>query len=244
MDTVILAAAEDGRFDVVLFAYNFIQREKGEKILRACREKNMGTTLMKTNPVKFHAEMQGYFDQAKERGREMPERMVRMMKDYKDFVKPEAEAFKAAYGLETPEQIRDAAIKFVLSNPHVHTACPTINSFDALNAYLPLSGQQLKPREAALLADYESVYGRYYCRHACGECESACPHGVPVNTVMRYHHYFEAQGREKHAMEHYADLKGSNASVCSTCAGPCQEACSFGIPIQGLLIQAHEALSL
>jgi len=126
----------------------------------------------------------------------------------------------------------------------VHTACPTINSFEDLNAYLALSGRRLEPRDTAMLNNYEGVYGRYYCRHACGECEPACPHGVPVNTVMRYAHYFEAQGREKHAVRHYAGLEGADASACSTCAGPCETACPHGVPIQGLLIAAHEKLSL
>jgi len=45
MDEIVLAAAEDGRFDVVLFVYNFLQEEQGKRILKACKAKDMGTTL-------------------------------------------------------------------------------------------------------------------------------------------------------------------------------------------------------
>ena len=65
-----------------------------------------------------------------------------------------------------------------------------------------------------------------------------------MNTIMRYNHYFTAQKREKHAMEHYATLAGNNAAACSGCSGLCQEACPYGVSIQGLLITAHQTLSL
>lgn len=51
MESILGAAAEDGRFDVFLLAYNFLQMDASEKILRLCREKNIGTALMKTTPI-------------------------------------------------------------------------------------------------------------------------------------------------------------------------------------------------
>lgn len=39
MEKILLAAAEDGRFDVMLFVYNFLQAEMGGRALQACREK-------------------------------------------------------------------------------------------------------------------------------------------------------------------------------------------------------------
>ena len=53
------AAAEDGRFDVALFVYNFLQKEQGEGIIDMCRAKNMGVTLMKTDPVGIGAILTG-----------------------------------------------------------------------------------------------------------------------------------------------------------------------------------------
>lgn len=243
MEKVVLAAAEDGRFDVVLFVYNFIQKEQGERIISACKAKNMGVTLMKTNPIKFVTELETMYNRAVEAGRKIGDTFIKMMDEYRAHA-AQGETFKRKHGLQTPQQIRDAAIAFVLSNPDVHTACPTINSFDELDAYTPLSGKKLKAADSALLADYEGSCGRVYCRHACGECESSCPRGIPVNSIMRFHHYFAGQGREKHAMEHYFALGDRNAAGCVECEGHCNFSCPHGLPIQALLAAAHDTLSL
>ncbi|MFC2163839.1 aldo/keto reductase [Acidobacteriota bacterium] len=243
MEKVVLAAAEDGRFDVVLFVYNFLQKEQGEKILKACKEKNMGTTLMKTNPVKFYSDMESAFKEAEEKGRKIPDVYRKMLDDYK-LRADEAETFKKKYNVTSPAQISDAAIKFCLNNPDVHSVCPSINSFEELQSFVALSGQRLEQTDKALLAGYESSFGKFYCRHACGQCESQCPSAVPVNTVMRYHHYFAAQGREKYAMTKYHNLAGNSAALCSSCSGHCESACPYNVPIQGLLVLAHQTLSL
>ena len=61
---------------------------------------------------------------------------------------------------------------------------------------------------------------------------------------MRYNHYFDAQGREKHAMSKYADLKELNAGSCDNCEGHCTKTCPYNVPIQGLLTLAHQNLVL
>ncbi len=243
MEKVILAAAEDGRFDVALFVYNFIQKEQGEEIIRACKDRGMGVTLMKTNPVKFIADLENTLARYQEAGRIVGDTFIKAVEEYKARATP-AEAFKQKYGLQSTAQVSDAAIKFALSHPDVHAVCPTINSFEELESFVKLSGQKLEPADQALLAGYTAGYGPLYCRHACGQCESSCPHGVPVNTIMRYHHYFAGQGREKHALGHYHTLGRPNASSCAACEGPCTRACPFGVPIQVLLAAAHETLSL
>jgi len=86
--------------------------------------------------------------------------------------------------------------------------------------------------------------GSLYCRHACGVCEPHCPHEVPVNTIMRYDHYFVSQGREKHAMAKYAALKSTTADKCQSCAGYCEFACPYGVPVRALLSTAHHTLTL
>jgi predicted aldo/keto reductase-like oxidoreductase len=242
MEKVCLAAVEDGRIDVMLFVYNFLQRDMGEKILRACKANNVGTTLMKTNPVGKYYMMKGLAEQIKEEGKEVPA----YFDDLLDRLKARANAsdvFRKKYNIANDTELRDAAIKFVLNNPNVNSACLTITNFDELEAYVGLSGKKFDLKAQQTLAAYESVYGDLYCRHACGQCESSCPRGVPVNTVMRYYHYFSAQGREKSAMMKYAALD-NKANACIECTGHCEKACPYGIPIQGELAVAHQALSL
>jgi predicted aldo/keto reductase-like oxidoreductase len=242
MDQIVLAAAEDGRFDVVLFTYNFIQREKGERILKACREKNMGTTLMKTDPVRTYTDLEQMYARMREKGR-VTEAAEKILGEYRIRVEKGRE-FAQKYGLSRDKEVRGAAIKFCLGNPDVHSVCPSINTYEDLEFYGSLSGGRLDPVEQDMLADYRSFSGSLYCRHACGICEPQCPHDVPVNTIMRYQHYFMSQGREKHAMTKYAALQRTNAAVCTDCKGHCEAACPFGVRIQGLLMAAHQTLSL
>lgn len=242
MDQIILAAADDGRFDVVLFAYNFIQREKGERILRACREKNMGATLMKTDPVRTYTDINNMYERMRKTGR-VTDAAEKIISLYRSFAE-EAREFAKKYDLNGDEEVRAASIKFCLSNPDVDSVCLSINTYDNLHAYVSLSGRRLDPVEEGMLADYKSLHRSLYCRHACGECETHCPHGVPVNTIMRYQHYFMSHGREKHAMEKYAALQRVNAAGCTDCEGHCEAACPFGVRVQGLLMAAHQTLSL
>ena len=46
MADVLCAAAEDGRYDLVLMVYNFMNHEEGDRIMAACRANNVGTTAM------------------------------------------------------------------------------------------------------------------------------------------------------------------------------------------------------
>jgi len=242
MEKVCLAAVEDGRIDVMLFVYNFLQRDMGEKILRACKANNVGTTLMKTNPVGKYYMMKGLAEQIKEEGKEVPAYFDDLLARLKARANA-SDVFRKKYNIANDTELRDAAIKFVLNHPNVNSACLTITNFDELEAFVGLSGKKFDLKAQQALAAYTSVYGDLYCRHACGQCESSCPNGVPVNTIMRYYHYFSVQGREKSAMMKYAALDNS-ADACVNCTGHCEKACPYGVPIHGELTIAHQALSL
>jgi aryl-alcohol dehydrogenase-like predicted oxidoreductase len=243
MEKVHLAAAEDGRFDVALLVYNFIQREMGENILKAYKQKNVGATIMKTNPVLNYMERKADIDKAEEEGRDISPRLLALVERLKARA-DRAESFKKKYNLSHFNEIRDAAIKFVLNNPNVNSACPTILNYNDLEAYVSLSGSKFDLEAQNTLAAYEAEYGEFYCRHACGKCEPQCPYGVPVNTIMRYNHYFMGQGKEKSAMLEYAALPTNRADVCSKCEGFCEQACPYGVRVQGLLMLAHRTLTL
>jgi aryl-alcohol dehydrogenase-like predicted oxidoreductase len=74
---VVLAAAGDGRFDVVLFVYNYLKTDVGDKILAACKAKGMGTTLMKMDPAFYVQEDKNIIASVearyKSQGKEVPE---------------------------------------------------------------------------------------------------------------------------------------------------------------------------
>ena len=243
MDQVLLAAVEDGRFDVLLVVYNFLQREPGDKVLEAASKKDLGLTIMKSNPLGRYYSTMDRIEQLKKDGQPVDERLQKSMEQMAETAK-QAEAFIQKNGLKTPAEVKAAALKFVLSDARVHTLNLAFNTFDDVQNLLALSGQALGGRDRVLLASYKEECGSLYCRHACGVCEAACPSGVPVNTIMRYNHYFEAQGSEKYAMGEYAALETARADACRTCEGYCERACPYGVPVRGLLCLAHGQLTL
>ncbi len=244
MEKILLAAAEDGRFDVMLLAYNFLKEDQSERVLEVCGQKNIGTTLMKTNPIRSYNHMKEWLERSRySKGKELSaeerenvERMEKKVENAQEFIK--------RHNLKSDKEIRDAAIRFVLSNPNVHTVCVTVLNYEEMRDYLKLSGSRLMPQDKELLSAYGRECGSLYCRHACGLCEPECPYEVPVNTIMRYDHYFVAQRREKHAISKYAALKSKKADKCQDCAGYCESACPYGIPVRALLASAHQTLTL
>ncbi|MFW6123625.1 MAG: aldo/keto reductase [Acidobacteriota bacterium] len=243
MEKVLLSAAEDGRFDVFLMAYNFLKMDQSEKVLKVCRQKNIGTAIMKATPVAIYYNLKSSVERMQEENKEVNPLYTSGLKRYKDKI-DRAEDFIERHELGNPEEIKKEAIKFVLDNPNVSTVCCLAKTYTELEQFLLVSGSRLTVGEREKLSQYEEGCGDLYCRHACGLCEPECPHGVPINTILRYNHYFRAQGREREAIQKYAAIPGSNAEACKECPGFCEKACPFQIPVQGMLLAAHEFLSL
>ena len=256
MGDVLTAAAEDGRFDVLLLVYNFMNHEESDRIIAACKTNNVGTTAMKTSPGVLHhdpvdpdnlTEQQERYvkrfmvrDQTREQALERLQAQAARQKDLYD----KTRSFVEQYGLQTEEQLRLGSIHWVLQNPDMHTACVAFTNFDLIDKVVPLSGTQLGSAELQMLQDCKFALNDQYCRHGCTECGGSCPHDVPVSTIMRYAYYYEGQGREKASMNLYAHLNGKDASPCHDCGGDCAGACPYGIDIQPKLFQVHDLLTL
>jgi len=235
--------AEDGRFDVILMAYNFLQIDQAEHVLEVCRSKNIGTAIMKSTPIATYYTMKARVEQLQKENKPVDDWAAEGLRRYQDKA-DRAEGFIRKHNLRNPQEIQNAALRFVLGNPNVGTICGRVKTYEELDRFIRLSGTRLGAAESAKLDSYKEGCGELYCRHACGRCEPACPHGVPVNTIMRYHQYFAAQSREKEAMLNYASIPGVKADVCSNCPGHCEAACPYNVPIQGMLLMAHTQLSM
>jgi predicted aldo/keto reductase-like oxidoreductase len=221
MDEVLSAAAEDGRFDMMLFVYNFMNSEGGGRVLAACKANNVGTTIMKSAPGVLHYDSFAPDDMTDEQTQ-----------------------FAERYGLRTGHQLRYGAIQWVLQNPDAHTVCVSLNDFDNIGRVVALSGTRLTESDAQMLEELGQAVNSLYCRHGCVACAGACPKDVPVSRIMRYSYYFDGQGREKHAMSRYAALQSANGSACSDCSAPCTGACPHGFEIRPQMLMAHSMLTL
>lgn len=256
MEKVLLSAADDGRFDLMLLLYNFLNKEEGEKVLAACKEKNIGTTAMKTTPGKIkeiptfdpedpseeyeeRIKMMMSFGLPREEAIQMVAGMVESDKVAREQTKP----FLAKYGLKTEDQLWEASIKWVRQNPDMHSVCVSMTDFDKVDKTIALSGKNLTSDQQAFLRDYEKTLSWSYCRHGCSQCSGECEYALPVSTIMRYTYYYE-QGYEKLAMEKYASLKENNAMRCAGCTESCEGSCPYGVMIRSNLLNAHTLLTL
>lgn len=244
MDKVICAAVDSGRFDLVMFVYNYVQQEMGEKILELCQKKNVGTILMKTDPFGgAYNIVTNMVSNYQKENKEIPPNIQTV---YSKIMKSQelAMPFLMQHGLSDVNARKEAAISFVLNHPSVSTVLISFSNFTEVADYINLSGSRLTDKSISTVNSLKDTFGPLYCRHACGICESSCPNGVPVNTIMRYNHYFTAQSREKYAISKYLGLGRPDAGNCASCEGFCEAACPYGVPIHALLEDAHKNLSL
>ncbi|MCU0474366.1 MAG: aldo/keto reductase [Bacteroidales bacterium] len=116
-----------------------------------------------------------------------------------------------------------AALKWVLSNPDVHTTIPGMTSFDQLELNLPLlTDITLTDKEKSdLLAD-NSVPG-LFCS-GCKQCIPACPNNLPVPELMRAYMYAYGYSMPSKARTLLGEL-GTNSDPCSNC-NECSVNCS------------------
>jgi len=120
----------------------------------------------------------------------------------------------------------------------------TMSTYDQLDEYLVASGQPVTAADVDVLEKYDRLVANDYCRPGCGDCLDRCPHGVPVNDVLRYQMYAENYGLEKEAMRRYARLDPARrADGCLDCPAPCEAACPFELPIRRKLLHAHRDLA-
>src|SRR5712692_3222454 len=137
-----------------------------------------------------------------------------------------------------------AAFRWTLSNPNVDALIVSMTGRDLIDEYLGASGSHAAASEdLPLLRRYALMNGPTHCRHGCGECLSACPHGVPIDEVLRTRMYAVDYGDLALARSEYAMLPGGAAPCLSCSAQPCQGACPHGVPIDRFVVPTHRLLS-
>lgn len=244
LEKILMTAVEDGRFDVILLAYNFVNADIAEKILDACDKKGIATMIMKSNPVYLFT----YFDERVKEieagGKEVDE-FTRAYYDKYKLMNEQAQSFFNRYGIVDESEFRKSASRYVLSNPKAHTTLWNFGNFSDIENIIQLSGQRLTGNDKLVLNGYHEHLGHTACRIGCNDCEAACPYHLPVNKIMRYNYYFAVKKQEKRAMTKYARLNiQKSQEMCTDCNGYCEQACKYGVWTRPLLAAAKRNLGM
>jgi uncharacterized protein len=135
-----------------------------------------------------------------------------------------------------------AALKWAIRHPKVDTSIPSMTDMDQLDENLKAMAVPFgKDDEATLAAQLEHIRPMY-CR-ACGQCEGACPRGLPVADVLRYLSYADGYGEYRLARESFLTLPEELRDVrCADCAS-CAVRCPGGVRISERLARAQELLA-
>jgi len=244
LETILLEAINDGRFDVLLLAYNFVNAALAEKILSACEQKDIATIIMKSNPVALFSILEERMANLKEEGKEA-DKFTQAFYDKYKIMNHQAKSFFGEYGISDEKEFRDAASRFVLSNTKAHTTIWDFKNFDDVERMLSLSGQKLSKKDKHILAGFHKHLGHTACRIGCNDCEEACPEHLPINKILRYNYYFDVKKQEKRAMTKFAKLNIPNPmELCLDCQGHCEDACSYGVWTRPLIASAQQNLKL
>lgn len=137
---------------------------------------------------------------------------------------------------------KQAALRWVLSNPQVAGLIISISSRRQVDEYAAAPALALSPDDQAVLDEYAALFSDQVCRF-CNACEGTCPDDVRIADILRFSMYHHEYGQQERATASYARLlTAERAAHCANCAGMCAEACSYDLPVRSLLLRADAAL--
>ena len=128
-----------------------------------------------------------------------------------------------------------AALRFVLSNPAVSTACSGMASIEQLEQNIAAveeaaSMTAAQHEQARGILDQYKALGDKFCT-GCKYC-MPCPQGVDIPGHFRLYNYSQIYGFEQWARREYAGMKAeARADKCTKC-GKCEQKCPQKIPIR------------
>jgi predicted aldo/keto reductase-like oxidoreductase len=123
-----------------------------------------------------------------------------------------------------------AALKWVLSNPYIHTCIPGVVSYEQLMENwsvandITLSQPEMESLKLAMTQTGMFCLG-------CDDCRNQCPQGLPVAEFMRAYMYNYAYGYPAKAYDTVASLGATN-NPCVDCA-ECVVHCRAGFNVRG-----------
>ncbi len=149
----------------------------------------------------------------------------------------DSEPLRKALDLDLPTA--EMALRFVLANPDVSTACSGMSTLEQLEqnvntvkAFDPLGDFDFEAACAGL-DKLRSRLGNHFCT-ACGYC-MPCPQGVDIPRYMNITQNWDCFGLEDWAREQMEQVPPEKRlSLCNDC-GTCEKKCPNNLPIRKIL---------
>ncbi|MBI2434698.1 MAG: aldo/keto reductase, partial [Candidatus Hydrogenedentes bacterium] len=144
-------------------------------------------------------------------------------------MKTQAGGYKTeVMGDASPHQ---AALKWALRHPHVHTCIPAMVSIEHVTENVGAMGLKLTKADEQVLERYAAAIRPMYC-HRCDACTGMCPNGVDVQTINRALMYAEGYNDYGLASETYAGIalaaSAAQCTDCDVCVVRCKHALNIG----------------
>jgi len=134
--------------------------------------------------------------------------------------------------------IFQAMLKWVLEDRHVASAVTEILNRQQMEEDLAAAGAALTSEERSALVLHVAENGRDYCRF-CARCRRTCPSHLATTEILRLLAYHESYGKTAAARAAYSVISpGETALACRDC-GACEKACPYQVHIRANLRRAH-----
>ena len=154
-------------------------------------------------------------------------------------VPPEVVQFQVADRAIAPAEV---ALRFVLSNPFIHTTIPGMSKLAEVEANVPLGyvPQSMSPEEVGVLRKKAETLGFTFCQ-GCGYCVPECPEEINIPEVFRLQTFHDQYGMMGYAKATYRTRHAAKVDLCTECRS-CMERCPAQLEIPELLKKAKATL--
>jgi len=149
----------------------------------------------------------------------------------------EADAIKKALGMDMPTP--EMALRFVLSNPDVSTACSGMNTLAQLEENVKTVGAFDPEKDGRFeemcrgLERLRESFGGAFCT-ACGYCRP-CPKGADIPRYMGIYQNWKAFGLDTHARDEMSDVDPKKSLLNCDACGACEQKCPNELKVREVL---------
>jgi len=138
-----------------------------------------------------------------------------------------------------PANFAPAALKWVIKNPAIAIAVPSMTDIDQLEQNFSVMAQQFTDADQKILTARLEEISPYFCR-MCGQCDGQCPKGLPVGDMVRFVMYADGYGQFPLGREHFLRMPAEHQAVrCDQCE-TCVVQCPHGVTVAERMIRAQE----